>query len=128
LSNIEEDRPFPQGSVSVGTTLTEWAKGVYKVAQKTPSDPVAQIGLTYEQFLAGVKQGAGTPTAINADKIEEAIGKRKEVKPQKSAMGGLSATDVSFSFPTSSPHRHSFGCDMAAVCLYEFANVTENYH
>ncbi|PTB53233.1 hypothetical protein M431DRAFT_6792 [Trichoderma harzianum CBS 226.95] len=102
LSNIEEDRPFPQGSVSVGTTLTEWAKGVYKVAQKTPSDPVAQIGLTYEQFLAGVKQGAGTPTAINADKIEEAIGKRKEVKPQKSAMGGLSATDwlhlIAFSF------------------------------
>ncbi|OPB46315.1 hypothetical protein A0O28_0064360 [Trichoderma guizhouense] len=93
LSKIEEDRPFPQGSVSVGTTLTEWAKDVYKVAQKTPSDPVAQIGLTYEQFLAGVKQGAGTPTAINADKIEEAVGKRKEVKTQKSAMGGLSATD-----------------------------------
>ncbi|KAK0758074.1 hypothetical protein N5P37_009372 [Trichoderma harzianum] len=103
LSKIEEDRPFPQGSVSVGTTLTEWAKGVYKVAQKTPSDPVAQIGLTYEQFLAGVKQGAGTPTAINADKIEEAVGKRKEVKTQKSAMGGLSATDLTTLFGWNAP-------------------------
>ncbi|KAL6831892.1 hypothetical protein V8C40DRAFT_273320 [Trichoderma camerunense] len=103
LSKIEEDRPFPQGSVSVGTTLTEWAKDVYKVAQKTPSDPVAQIGLTYEQFLAGVKQGAGTPTAINADKIEEAVGKRKEVKTQKSAMGGLSATDLTTLFGWNAP-------------------------
>ncbi|KKP03469.1 hypothetical protein THAR02_04448 [Trichoderma harzianum] len=95
---IQVDRPFPQGSVSVGTTLTEWANVVYTAAQNNPSDPVKQVGLDFGKFLEGVKQCAQLPTAIDADKIKEAVGKRKEVKTQQSAMGGLSATHLTTLF------------------------------
>ncbi|KAL6821719.1 hypothetical protein J3E69DRAFT_382222 [Trichoderma sp. SZMC 28015] len=107
-SQIQADRPFPKGSLSIGTTLEEWANVVYKAAKKNPLDPVAQIGLDEKEFLAGVKQGAGAPTTIDADKIEKAVGKRKEVKSQQSVMGGLTATDLAKLFEWNADPPHGF--------------------